>query len=150
MACKTDSIVCKRNLIELNICLFFLILLLYHRFHNRCSSKPIISNHIYYMSLYCNVFMYCIASSIMSSCESFPDCCRSGNIFFSFSMSAWLMLDVSSSTSPIFTPMMVVIAVDVLHSTDSGRLTIILSSTVHNSLVVPPIRWLGVDCPESD
>ena len=51
--------------------------------------------------------MYCIASSIMSNCDTFPDCWRSGNIFFSFSISAWLMLDVSSSTSPIFTPIVV-------------------------------------------
>ena len=54
--------------------------------------------------------MYCIASRIISNCDNFPDCCNSGNIFFSFSMSAWLMLDVSSSTSPIFTPIVVVMS----------------------------------------
>ena len=95
--------------------------------------------HAFYfvLSVYCNDLMYWIASSIMSSCESFPDCCMSGNIFFSFSMSAWLMLDVSSSTSPIFTPMMVVIAADVFHSTDSDRLTSIQSSTAQEKLIIP-------------
>ena len=53
-----------------------------------------------FISFPCKLLMYCIASIIISSCEVFPDCCRSGNNLFSCSKSSCLIVVVSTITSP--------------------------------------------------
>lgn len=91
-------------------------------------------NH--FLSLNCKAWIYWIASSIISICDIFPDCSRSGNIFFSFSMSAWLIAVVSTSTVPIFSTIVeeyFKIDEDVFNSEKYHWLTTVTDSRNQNS-----------------
>ena len=98
---------------------------------------------LHLISVYCNVLMYFIASRMISSCERFPACWRSGNIFLSFSRSSWLILDVSSSKSSSFTTMIPSVCacggIDVYWGKDAWELNKFQTPLANNGLSVTPL-----------